>query len=52
MTPDSTSTSDFSIELPETMYFDNNSSVFYIDDFCLPRSWHTIIENINDENRA
>ena len=32
MTADSNSTSDFNIELPETMYFDNNSSVFYIDD--------------------
>ena len=41
-TPDSKSTSDFSIELPETMYFDNNSSVFYIDDVCIPHNWYSI----------
>ena len=49
MTADSRSTSDFNIELPETMYFDNNSSVFYIDDVCIPHSWHTVSENINDK---
>jgi len=49
MTPDSRSTSDFKIELPETMYFDNNSSVFYIDDVCIPYSWHTVSENLNDK---
>jgi len=49
MTPDSKSTSDFSIELPETMYFDNNSSVFYIDDVCLPHSWYTVEENLNNK---
>ena len=48
-TPDSKSTSDFSIELPETMYFDNNSSVFYIDDVCIPHSWYSISENLNDQ---
>jgi hypothetical protein len=49
MTADSRSTSDFNIELPETMYFDNNSSVFYIDDACIPHSWHTVSENLNDK---
>jgi hypothetical protein len=49
MTPDSKSTSDFSIELPETMYFDNNSSVFYIDVVCLPHSWYTVEENLNNK---
>ena len=48
-TPDSKSTSDFSIELPETMYFDNNSSVFYIDDICIPHNWYSITENLNDK---
>ena len=48
-TPDSKSTSDFSIELPETMYFDNNSSVFYIDDVCIPHNWYSITENLNDK---
>ena len=49
MSPDSNSTSDFNIELPETMYFDNNSSVFYIDDICIPRSWYTIEKDVNDK---
>jgi len=49
MTPDSNSTSDFKIELPETIYFDNNSSVFYIDDICLPHSWYTVEENLNNK---
>jgi len=49
MTVDSRSTSDFKIELPETMYFDNNSSVFYIDDICLPHSWYTVEQNLNDK---
>ncbi len=49
MTPDSNSTSDFKIELPETMYFDNNSSVFYIDDVCIPHNWYSVTENINDK---
>jgi hypothetical protein len=49
MTADSRSTSDFNIELPETMYFDNNSSVFYIDDVCIPHSWYTVSENLNDK---
>ena len=49
MSPDSKSTSDFTIELPETMYFDNNSSVFYIDDVCLPHSWYTVEENLNNK---
>ena len=49
MSPDSNSTSDFNIELPETMYFDNNSSVFYIDDICIPHSWYTIEKDVNDK---
>jgi hypothetical protein len=49
MTPDSNSTSDFKIELPETMYFDNKSSVFYIDDVCIPHSWYTVEQNMNDK---
>ena len=49
MTPDSSSSSDFSIELPETMHFDNNSSVFYIDDVCIPPSWYSIEKDFNDK---
>ena len=47
-TPDSRSTSDFSIELPETMHFENNS-VFYIDDAAIPHAWYTIETDINDK---
>ena len=49
MSADSNSTSDFNIELPETVYFDNNSSVFYIDDVCIPHSWYTIEKDVNDK---
>ncbi len=49
MTPGSNSTSDFTVELPETMYFDNNSSVFYIDDICIPHSWYSIEKDYNDK---
>jgi hypothetical protein len=31
------------------MYFDNNSSVFYIDDVCIPHSWRTVSEGLNDK---
>ena len=47
-TSDSISTSDFSIELPETMHFENNS-VFYIDDAAIPHAWYTIETDINDK---
>ena len=49
MTPDSKSTSDFSIELPQTMYFPNDSTVFYIDDLCICHSWYCVEENFNDK---
>ena len=49
MTPDSKSTSDFSIELPQTMYFPNDSTVFYIDDICICHSWYTVETNFNDK---
>jgi len=45
----SNSSSDFTIDLPETMYFDDNSSVFYIDDICIPHAWYTIEPNFNDQ---
>lgn len=47
-TPDSESTSDFKVELPETMHFEQNT-VFYIDDVCIPHTWESIEENINDK---
>ena len=45
---DSTSSSDFKIELPETMSFQENT-VFYLDDICIPHSWDTVIAGINDK---
>ena len=42
---DSTSSSDFKYELPETMTFQENT-VFYLDDICIPHCWETIILNI------
>jgi hypothetical protein len=45
----SSSSSDFTIDLPETMYFDDNSSVFYIDDICIPHAWYTIEKDFNDK---
>ena len=47
-TLNSTSSSDFKYELPETMTFEENT-VFYLDDICIPHSWDTIIQNINDK---
>ena len=47
-TSDSRSTSDFSIELPETKHFENNS-VFYIDDLACGHVWYTIETDINDK---
>ena len=45
---DSTSSSDFKFELPETMSFQENT-VFYLDDICVPHSWDTVIAGINDK---
>ena len=47
-TTDSISTSEFSIQLPETIYMPDNS-VFYISDVCIPHSWYTIEENVNNK---
>ena len=47
-TSDSNSSSAFKYELPETMSFQENT-VFYLDDICIPHSWTTVIENINDK---
>ena len=45
---DSTSSSDFKIELPETMSFQENT-VFYVDDITIPHSWDTVLKDINDK---
>ncbi len=47
-TVDSTSSSDFKYELPETMTFQEDT-VFYLDDICIPHSWDTIIQGVNDK---
>ena len=44
----SISTSDFSIQLPETLYLPENC-VFYISDVCIPHSWFTVEQGINDK---
>ena len=46
-TPDSKSTSDFKINLPETLSFESNTC-FYIDDFTCGHSW-TSIEEFNNK---
>ena len=46
-TDDSKSTSDFKVELPETLFFENNT-VFYVDDIAIPHSWWTV-EDFNNK---
>ena len=46
--PGSESSSDFKIELPETMSF-NENTVFYLDDICIPHSWDTVIDGVNNK---
>ena len=46
-TPDSKSTSDFKIHLPESLSFEANTC-FYIDDFTCGHSW-TSIEDFNNK---
>ena len=46
--PESTSSSDFKIELPETMSF-KQDTVFYLDDITIPHSWESILDNINNK---
>ena len=45
---ESISNSNFKIDLPQTLYFPDNS-VFYIDDISIPHSWYTIEQNVNDK---
>ena len=46
-TNDSESTSNFKVELPETLFFENNT-VFYVDDIAIPHSWWTV-EDFNNK---
>jgi len=47
-TTDSPSSSNFKINLTQTLYFPDNS-VFYIDDVSIPNAWYVVEENINDK---
>ena len=38
---DSVSASNFKIELPYTVKF-NDNTIFYVDDVCIPHTWHTV----------
>jgi hypothetical protein len=44
---DSVSNSNFKIELPYTLKMGDNT-VFYVDDVCVPHTWHTVEEGVND----
>jgi len=46
-TSDSKSTSNFSVQLPETCQLPDGC-VFYIGDVCIPHAWKTIEEGVND----
>ena len=45
---DSVSTSNFKIELPYTVKLPDNT-IFHINDVCIPHTWHTVEEGINDK---
>jgi hypothetical protein len=44
----SRSSSDFTISLPISLTFPENTA-FYIDDVCIPHSWYSVEENVNDK---
>ena len=46
-TNDSISTSQFKIELPDTMALPHNT-IFHLDDIAIPYSWYTVTEYVND----
>ena len=46
--PDSTSTSDFRVELPETVLLDDGIGCVVFD-ICVPLTWYTVEENVNDK---
>jgi len=47
-TKDSISSSNFKIELPDTLFLPENT-VFFIDDVAIPHCWYSIEENFNDK---
>ena len=46
-TNDSISTSQFKIELPDTLALPHNT-IFHLDDIAIPHSWYTVTEDVND----
>ena len=46
-TEDYISTSNFKVQLPQTCQLPDNC-VFYITDVCIPHSWKTVEEGVND----
>ena len=47
MTSDSVSTTNFKFQLPRNIYLPQNT-VFYLEDVCIPHSWHTVETDFND----
>lgn len=45
---DSVSTSNFKIDLPETLKLPDNC-VFFVDDIAIPVTWHTVQTGLNDK---
>lgn len=47
MASGSKSTTDFKIEIPQTVQLQDNT-VFYVSDICIPNSWYSVEEGFND----
>ena len=47
-TNDSISTSQFKIELPDTLALPHNT-IFHLDDISIPYTWYTVTEDVNDK---
>ena len=46
--PDSISSSNFKVDLPYTLKLPE-STIFFVDDVCIPHSWRTVEENMNNK---
>ena len=46
--PESTSSSSFKIELPYSVTMPHNA-IFTVDEVCIPHSWYSIEQDINDK---
>ena len=45
---DSVSSSNFKIDLPQTLKLPDNA-IFYVDDVCIPHNWYTVEAEVNDK---